>query len=129
MGKIEEKHRKVYREVFGIKWDGRMYNIHHINGNHDDNSQENLILLPQALHRRFHTIFRQARLDWDKPIRDFVLEAYVNGADGVYLNNMEWFQIYSEIVQELAFWGKMKMQRYRSELTGDLLPIEGIIAI
>lgn len=65
-------------------------------------------------------------MDPNKSIRDIILEAYINGADGVYLNNIEWFSIYAEIVKELAFWGKMKMLRYRSELTGDLLPIEGI---
>lgn len=126
MGKNKEKHRVIYCKVFGIKWDGEIYDIHHINGDHNDNTQENLILLPKSLHRRLHAIYKQSRLDPNKSIRDIILEAYINGADGVYLNNIEWFSIYAEIVKELAFWGKMKMLRYRSELTGDLLPIEGI---
>lgn len=126
MRKNKDRHRRIYRKVFGIKWDGTMYDIHHINEDYNDNSPENLILLPKPLHCRLHAIYRQSRLDTNKSIHDFILEAYFNGADGVYLNNIEWFSIYAEIVKELAFWGKMKMLGYRSELSGDLLPIEGI---
>ena len=126
MGKYEEKHRKIYRKEYGIKWDGGMYDIHHINGRHEDNSIDNLILIPSALHCRLHAIIRRIRFDLDSTLRDFTLDAYIKGTDGEYLACLEWFSMYAEIVQELAFWGKMKEQHYRGELTGDLLPIEGI---
>ena len=85
-----------------------------------------VVLLPETLHIRLHSILRRARLDWDMSIRDLVLDAYIRGFDGDYIGNMEWFSLYTQIISELAFWGKMKALRYRSEITGAMLPLEGI---
>ena len=46
-------YRKLYEKTFGIKIP-RDYDIHHIDGDHNNNSLDNLLLLPRALHGRLH---------------------------------------------------------------------------
>lgn len=48
-------YRKFYKEYYGIDF-GSEYVIHHIDFNQQNNNINNLILLPQTLHSRYHFI-------------------------------------------------------------------------
>lgn len=126
MANWEAAHKSAYRREMKIRWDGTMFEIHHINGDHEDNAIDNLILLPGYLHRRLHSVLRRSRFNWDETIKSYVLSAYNQGNNGEYLATLDWFFLYSQIVRELAFWGEMKAQKYRSPITGKLYEIEGI---
>jgi hypothetical protein len=50
-------HRKIWIENFGdipLDTEGRTYEVHHIDGNHSNNSLDNLIALPIRLHHLIH---------------------------------------------------------------------------
>lgn len=47
-------YRKFYARYYGITWDSSRFEVHHIDGNRDNNDIYNLILLPKELHQRLH---------------------------------------------------------------------------
>lgn len=47
-------YKKLYANYYGISWNTEEFDIHHINGNREDNNIRNLILLPKELHQRLH---------------------------------------------------------------------------
>lgn len=54
MAKNYTNYRKFYAEYYGIKWDPKKFQVHHIDGDRSNNSIENLVLLPTELHQLFH---------------------------------------------------------------------------
>ena len=44
-----------YARHYGITWDHKKFEVHHIDGNRNNNDVLNLILLPKELHQRLHT--------------------------------------------------------------------------
>lgn len=46
-------YRKLFSNHYGIEIP-KKYDIHHIDLNHENNSIENLMILPAALHKRYH---------------------------------------------------------------------------
>ena len=50
MAKNYTNYRKFYAEYYGIKWDPKKFQVHHIDGDRSNNSIENLVLLPTELH-------------------------------------------------------------------------------
>lgn len=48
-----KNYREKYKRHYGIEF-GREYAVHHIDGNRKNNKIENLILLPLALHSKYH---------------------------------------------------------------------------
>lgn len=47
------RYRRKFKEYYGIDF-GRDYEVHHIDCNHENDSIENLMLLPKKLHRKYH---------------------------------------------------------------------------
>ena len=47
-------YRKLYADYYGISWDPAKFEVHHIDGNRQNNDIDNLILLPKELHQRLH---------------------------------------------------------------------------
>lgn len=63
MSKRTQDYRKIYKQYFGTvpkDTDGRSYDIHHIDGNHNNNSSDNLIAIPIKEHYDKH----YAAKDW-----------------------------------------------------------------
>lgn len=48
-----KSYRKLYKEHFNVEF-GKDYEIHHIDGNRENNNIENLLLLPRKLHQEYH---------------------------------------------------------------------------
>ena len=54
-----EIYRDLYsKELNGLRWNEKKYEVHHIDGNHNHNEIDNLVLLPMALHKRVHMYHR-----------------------------------------------------------------------
>ena len=49
-----ENYREKFKKHYGIVVDGTKYHIHHIDLNHDNNSIDNLMILPADLHKSYH---------------------------------------------------------------------------
>ena len=47
-------YRKYYSNYYGITWDHKKFDVHHIDGNRENNDIMNLILLPKKVHQRLH---------------------------------------------------------------------------
>lgn len=46
-------YRALYKKHYNIQF-GREYDVHHIDGNRENNSIDNLVLLPSKLHHQYH---------------------------------------------------------------------------
>lgn len=57
---MTENYRKKYKKYYGIEF-SRDYDIHHIDMSRNNNSIENLVLLPKRLHEEYHTLFNSAK--------------------------------------------------------------------
>lgn len=121
-------YRDIYRKEMGIKWDGKKYEVHHINFNHNDNRIENLILLPTDLHRKFHNLMRNAVFDWEETMQSYIIGSFMFGAQGLYRANLNWFQDFSKAIKEMTIWGFLKECKYRNGVNGkqELEQIDGI---
>lgn len=96
---------KLYERTFGITWDHKKYEIHHIDGNRDNNNIQNLVLLPKELHRDLHSV--QIQID--------ALET----AEYDFLNfgQSSWMMFdpesYLEVLDRCRKWGALKSLNYR----------------
>lgn len=53
-------YKKIYSEnMNGLKWNTKLFVIHHIDLNHNNNDFNNLVLIPAKLHQKFHTALIQ----------------------------------------------------------------------
>lgn len=55
------QYRKLYADFYGITWDHKEMEVHHIDYNHDNNDIGNLILLPRWLHKELHSTYSETR--------------------------------------------------------------------
>ena len=53
------RYRDYYKKFFEIQFDNS-FDVHHINGNRDDNDIDNLLLLPKILHQTLHKVLYNA---------------------------------------------------------------------
>nr|DAH58037.1 MAG TPA: HNH endonuclease [Caudoviricetes sp.] len=53
----KNNYREYYKKYFGIDF-GNEFEIHHIDGNRDNNNIDNLILIPDKTHSDFHQTSR-----------------------------------------------------------------------
>jgi hypothetical protein len=96
-------YRKFYQEQIGKKYDSSEFDIHHINGNHDDNDLLNLVALPKRLHRQYH-YYKNIRNEY---VNDF--DFIMNAEDMLYAEYFLEKTIYNhtkflEILKEASKW-------------------------
>lgn len=53
------QYRKLYADFYGITWDPKEMEVHHIDYDHSNNDIGNLILLPTKLHRLLHKAYAE----------------------------------------------------------------------
>lgn len=54
-----EIYRDLYsKELHGLRWNEKKYEVHHLDADHKHNEIENLVLLPFQLHKRLHMYHR-----------------------------------------------------------------------
>lgn len=63
----QSNYKKIYTEnMNGLKWDSNLFEIHHIDLNHNNNDFDNLVLLPKKLHKSFHVAYAHINTLSDK---------------------------------------------------------------
>ena len=73
MAKKHSDYRKFYADFFGISWDRKKYQIHHIDGDRTNNKISNLILLPTELHKELHAVFSSVPINDELTIKEATL--------------------------------------------------------
>ena len=55
---MKKEYQKIYSEFLkDLTWNSTVYEVHHIDLNHENNSFDNLVLVPRKLHRKFHCLY------------------------------------------------------------------------
>lgn len=120
-------YRKIYEREFGIKWDRQVYEVHHIDGNHQNNKVSNLILIPKWLHTELHKQLLDPSITSciTEPLKEVIrlVQDSVVVGHGFYANGLRGLL---DICTKMSVWGMFKTQRYVNGLTGEPLIIEGI---
>lgn len=109
-------YRKLYAETFGITWDHKEMEVHHIDRDRTNNDIENLILLPSHLHDYLHTAFYGARVifnDW-RYTADSLLESI---ARSFFVGSMDMrYELLTDALRAIEAcrkWGLLKYYGYR----------------
>ena len=122
MVKKNTNYRKFYAEYYGIKWDSRKYEVHHIDGNHENNNIANLILLPKSLHQKIHTAITNFTpnpdISFKEQVQEYmtdILNGWSNWDIAVSLMGL------IDVMNECSRWGLYKRVGY---LNCDGTPME-----
>lgn len=102
---------KLYSDTYGITWDTSKMEIHHIDGNHNNDEIKNLILLPKELHREIHS----AKYDLIK--LDGGIQENITRMEYGLLNGwQDWGAMaivkYIDTLYKAAYWAILKNQNY-----------------
>lgn len=96
-------YRKLYEENYGITIPSS-YDIHHIDLNHDNNSLDNLLMIPHELHMRLHKCLQSG-------LRSFAVEsmsfAYC-GSPSHCVYQAEALRDYADVYSALFYWSAKK---------------------
>lgn len=113
MAKKNTDYVKYYENFFGIKWDRKKYEVHHIDHNRENNDISNLILLPKKVHRNLHTSqsFYLA-FDKDLSLAELMRKIEKANAFGVPDFTGEAFIDFIKASEEMKEWGRLKYIKY-----------------
>lgn len=92
-------YRKFYKDYYGIEFDGRKFEVHHIDLDRENNDIKNLILLPKNLHKKYHDLlpYVQSLVD-DKSVKTII---DMNNGQTLYYDEMKEF---CELMIEINSW-------------------------
>ena len=130
MAKNYTDYRKFYAEHYGIKWDPKKFQVHHIDGDRSNNSIENLVLLPTELHQLFHKTpvhdysannepaetFNNCRARFEKAV-------FNGGRDWLFSEELP---RYLDMMAKMVFWGFIKSRNYQECDNTPITRIEGL---
>lgn len=107
-------YRKKYADAYGITWDHKKFEVHHIDLNRNNNDLDNLVLLPVKLHRKLHATISSFRLFGSGKTLD---EAVIDYMAATMNDCNEWFigvalQEVMEVVQKCRRYGLWKSVGY-----------------
>jgi hypothetical protein len=105
-------YRKLYKEFYEIEFPTSM-EVHHINGDREDNSIHNLLLLPKDTHNKMH--YCNGLMDGiDMSVREMAKRAYNLACKyGGQSYDLMAINEFSEVMLECTAWGLLKHLEYR----------------
>ena len=86
---IMTQYRKLYADYYGITWDAKEMEVHHVDYDRSNNHISNLILLPRWVHRDLHKMYSKVRYiqafvpSTDQLLKELAREALLVGASYV----------------------------------------------
>ena len=92
-------YRQFYREYYGIDFGPEMA-VHHIDFNHENNSIDNLLLMPKKLHAKYHFAVSCLNGSGTGEVNESVK---LNWIEGVYTQKSRFKTLY-EALDELEPW-------------------------
>lgn len=95
-------YRKYYKDYYGIDF-GSEYDIHHIDFNHGNNDINNLILLPEYLHKEYHELVGSIEFLLEG---GFTTKIDINNGQTLYYEEMQRF---CEVMIEINKWKLKKV--------------------
>jgi hypothetical protein len=106
----KNNYRKFYKQYYNIEF-GKEMDIHHIDMNKDNNSIDNLILLPNRVHSLFHfSLNAIGGLDNINKIVNPNLSEIISVPNHSYSVNM--LYVYVSSLQEIQEWICYKSLKY-----------------
>lgn len=103
---------KMYKHELGLQgYNTKLWQIHHINMNRDDNRIENLVCIPKALHERLHSAYNKIIKISQEKILD--IEYIIYPYD--YQNIKDYIEIKSEIHGFIMARNHLKNKNINSE--------------
>lgn len=105
-------YKKFYSSLYGIKWNTKDFDVHHIDRDRSNNDIHNLVLLPKELHRELHRVYN----DLDRMVafnKDPFLTAAKEYLDpfGGYLVS-DTIEEFMHILYRCRLWGLKKDSNY-----------------
>lgn len=97
-------YKKIYAEHYGITWDRQKFEVHHIDGNRENNDVRNLLLLPKKLHQRWHN--GGGWFDLDRYCSQ-MMSVGDSDQDPAVLDEI------FDAIAEIRFWGLLRRLEYR----------------
>lgn len=91
-------YRAIYRKHYGQI--PMTFDIHHIDGNHKNDRPENLVAVPEIVHRNYHQAQDRLRPYMDKTLRDLTAKNMVK--------IMQILQKYTELQDQIDYWIKKR---------------------
>ena len=92
-------YRDFYKSYYGIDFDGKEFEVHHIDLDRGNNDIKNLILLPKKLHERYHELLPYVQsLIADRAVKTII---DMNNGQTLYYDEMKEF---CEIMIEINTW-------------------------
>jgi len=95
-----ENYRKLFCKHYGIKLDSR-YDIHHIDGNRENNDIGNLMILPKSLHAMYHSA--------KKAIATVPMDVCPSMCMPQYYDFSSDYKNFCDIVSKCSIWYDYKM--------------------
>jgi hypothetical protein len=77
----ETSGKYLHREFYFSRYPNhnRSYDVHHIDGNKENNSIDNLIAIPNKLHKEIHFLMSQGKTFTKREIEDIYIKSKCNG--------------------------------------------------
>ena len=97
-------YRQLYKDYYGIEFDRNMV-VHHIDFDRSNNNIDNLILLPNRVHAKYHCALQMLiGLDMSNALNE---ELKLTGPM-VPMHYSQWLRIMADALDETLPWIKMK---------------------
>lgn len=114
------KENQDYKEILhnylggGSRWNTKLLCVHHINHNHSDNDEHNLLLMPIKMHSRYHYLYSVAMescllkkdLDGNFSLQRHKLEEFIAIKDDMCTLSMIQSEVHDISRKSLLFEGK-----------------------